>query len=404
MNNEVYIGDCVSVLTSDAFKKYRDKVSIIYIDPPYNTKNRDLPYRDSFGVDEYRELISDSLSAGKDMLARDGVIFISIDDNSLVEVRVICDVIFGSGNFLGTFITNQAKRSNAKHVNVCHEYVLCYAKDKRFVKPFTVPRLEVEKDKWLITRIQSVVETCFFERLKAGDLTAAISAAQTELGKLISHYTANGENSWLRNYNLVDEYGRIFYAVDLSVPGNPRRVDIDEIPLRLDALPSRGWVSDEEFIRLHKERRLHYRNGRPYRKKYLNEAEDNAQSVLPFYSRQGTEDLKRLGLGGLFETAKPVELIKHLIRITGKKEGIVLDFFAGSGTTGQAVAELNLAADYNLNFLLVQRSERLHEDYEAVCYEYNIPELIEEVLLLRLRTVYSNLGGEPGFSFYDMEA
>lgn len=88
----------------------------------------------------------------------------------------------------------------------------------------------------------------------------------------------------------------------------------------MPALKTRGWVSDNKFIKLYKENRLSFRDGRPYKKKYLIEAEDNVSSILNFYSRQGSEDLKRLGLNNLFDTPKPVELIKFLFRIIDKKE------------------------------------------------------------------------------------
>jgi adenine-specific DNA-methyltransferase len=106
-------------------------------------------------------------------------------------------------------------------------------------------------------------------------------------------------------------------------------------------------------------------DGRPYEKHYLDDSEDAVYSILPFYSRHGTEDLKRLGIGGLFDTPKPVAMIEMLVlaMASGRKELKVLDFFAGSGTTGQAVwqAQAKLGDSCNLSFDLVQIDEKMRK-------------------------------------------
>lgn len=406
--NKILIGDCRSVLSSAEALDYASydgcgkaelrregAVSIVYIDPPYNTGSK-LCYNDSRTDEDWYDLLDQSVVECRHLLRDDAVIFVSIDDNKYAELKLLMDNRY---DYLGTFITHQAQRSNAKHVNTVHEYVLCYAKDKSKVKPFSVLRKDNPEESWLIGRIERAVSVVFNDYYNRYGVEQAISYAQSSLLSLIRHYTLGGENSWLNNYNRVDENGKVFYPVDLSVPGKPRRVDIDEINLHLDPLPTRGWVSDEMFIALHKEGRLYFRDGRPYRKKYLHEAEAKAQSILPYYSRQGTEDLKRLGLGGLFDNPKPVELIKHLIRLTSIKDGVVLDFFAGSGTTGQAVIELNAQEGCDLSYLLAQKQEIVrNETVLAACEKYDVNPFIEDILVHRLRKVYERVGIEPSFS------
>lgn len=171
--------------------------------------------------------------------------------------------------------------------------------------------------------------------------------------------------------------------------GKPRTVDIPEIGLHLDPLPTRGWSSDSKFIELHNAGRLIFRDGRPYAIHYLSEAEDSAPSILVFYSRQGNEDMKRLGLDGIFDTPKPVNMLKYLLRITGVSEGVVLDFFAGSGSFCQAVEEVNKEDGKNLQCLLIQLDEDIELKTEAFerCLELGIEPNIPAVLEARLKKI-----------------
>ncbi|EQK94362.1 hypothetical protein N198_08100 [Helicobacter pylori UM037] len=120
----------------------------------------------------------------------------------------------------------------------------------------------------------------------------------------------------------------------------------------MKTLKSRGWSSDEKLKELYYQNRLIFKNNRPYEKYYLKESQDNCLSVLDFYSRQGTKDLEKLGLKGLFKTPKPVGLIKYLLLCSTPKDSIILDFFAGSGTTVQAVMEVNRDHCLNWSFYL----------------------------------------------------
>ena len=369
MKHKVYIGDNAEVMLNNKdFEQYKNKVSVIYIDPPYNTKTK-KSYNDKQEREEWIEFMRTRLVYGAWTLKDDGVIFISIDDNEYAYLKVLCDEVFGEQNFLGTFITKQSQRSNSKHINTVHEYILAYAKNKKKCPEFKVKRINTPEGKQIIEEVQDMADDCITVQ---------------EFRKRLAKYTEEGGYSWLRNYNCIDEEdGEVYFATDLSTPGKPRTVDIPEIGLHLDPLPTRGWSSDAKFIELHNADRLIFRDGRPYAIHYLLEAEDSAPSILDFYSRQGNEDMKRLGLDGIFDTPKPVNMLKYLLRITGVKEGIVMDFFAGSGSFCQATEEVNKEDKKNLQCLLIQLDEDIAEGTEAyercqvLGIEPNIPAVLE---------------------------
>lgn len=379
MCNQIFIGDNLKVFNDANFKKYIGKVKCIYIDPPYNTKSTKT-YCDKLSNEKWGEEIKQRLHSASYFLDSDGCIFISIDDNEYAFLKLICDDVFGRENYVGTMITKQALRSNAKWINTVHEYVLCYAKNKKNLKPFVVKRIDIPDDKLLIDDISKRVK-CVFK--SDGQV-----AAEKELKKIIKKLVETSSSFfWIRNYSNVDEKGNIFFATDLSTPGKPRIVDIPEIGLHLEPLKTRGWSSDERFVQLHKQNRLFFKkDGRPYAIHYLSESEENAPSIINFYSRQGTEDLKKLGLQGLFDTPKPVSLLKYLIRLTNFSEGLIMDFYAGSGSTAQAVYEINKEDNKHLEYILIQRPELINKETEAyqLCEHFSIKPTIDSVLQYRI--------------------
>ena len=380
MKHKVYIGDNLRVmLTNRDLAQYFGYVNVVYIDPPYNTKTK-KSYNDKQEREEWLEFMNARLVFGRNHLADDGVFFISIDDNEYAYLKVLCDEVFGEQNFLGTFITKQSQRSNSKHINTVHEYILAYAKNKKKCPEFKVKRIDTPEGKQIIDALETYAVFSIAT-------TDTLDDALKEYRKRLKEFCRDENLSWLRNYNYIDKDGKPFFATDLSTPGKPRTVDIPEIGLHLDPLPTRGWSSDAKFIELHNAGRLIFRDGRPYAIHYLSEAEDSAPSILDFYSRQGNEDMKRLGLDGIFDTPKPVNMLKYLLRITGIKEGVVMDFFAGSGSFCQATEEVNKEDKKNLQCLLIQLDEDIQEGTEAYdrCKELGIEPNIPAVLEARLQ-------------------
>lgn len=380
LKNTITIGDNLALL-KDLISK-STLFDIIYIDPPYNTGNN-FSYNDSRDVDEWTTFMMERLTAAREVLRDDGVIFISIDDSSLYELKIACDHIFKKSNFIGTFITKQAMRSNSKHINIVHEYIVVYAKNKKYLSPLKIKRINSPKDGIMIRNTSALVRRKFNYSGK--------KEAEKLLSDLNSDYMKKNNVTWIRNYSQVDDNGDIFFPKDLSVPGEPSPLKIDEIGLNLPALRTRKWSSPQKIIKLHNEGKLYYKNNRPYEKHYLKDSYDHVSSILDFYSRQGTNDLTKLGLRNLFDTPKPVELIKYLIRISthNKNNASILDFFAGSGTTGQAVMEINIKDDKHHTFHLGQLDEKVAKNTAQYNFaiENGITPSVEQLMIFRLNKV-----------------
>lgn len=374
--NSVYIGDNLHVLKQLA----ANSVDFIYIDPPYNTNNK-FSFNDS--NNQWATDIKIRLEVASTLLKKTGCICISIDDNEVAELLTICHSVFGKSNYVGTFITRQAQRSNARHINITHEYVIVFAKSKKDLGEFYIKRTSIPEDNEMIANISNRVKQ---------SLLISRKKAQEVLKEQIEKYSHERGISWIKNYSNIDECGKVFFSKDLSTPGKPSELHIEEINLHLPALKTRGWSSREKILKLHKLNRLVFKNGRPYEIQYLEDAVDNAPSVLNFYSRQGTNDLKKLGLYGYFDTPKPVELIKFLIRTTMHQDALILDFYAGSGTTGQAVYEINKEDNMDHKFILVQCKEPISKASDVfnklVDAGYQSPK-ISDVLELRLNKYLS---------------
>lgn len=386
MQNKIFIGDNLKIMCSQKFEEYYKKIRFIYIDPPYNTANTTFAYNDK--NDKWCQDISKRLAASLQFLHDEGVIFISIDDNELANLLSICYGIFGKENYVGIFITKQAQRSNAKHINIIHEYIVCFAKNKKKLPKFFINRLENPTEAEQIKSIINKVKKAF---------AVSKENANAELKKQIEKYVQETGKTWIINYTNIDDNGNIYFAKDLSTPGKPSRIDIDEIGLHLEPLKTRGWSSKEKLLELHKANRLCYKNGRPYSIEYLYEATDNVSSILDFYSRFGTNDLKKMGLNGLFDTPKPVEMIKFLIRCSQHQDAIILDFYAGSGTTAQAVYEINKEDSTHHSYVLVQLDEKINTNNDAYAFMkargYDNP-TVDQAMLLRLDT-YLKINNKP---------
>lgn len=250
--NAIYIGDNLSVMQSPAFDAYQGTIDCIYIDPPYNTTNS-FSYNDKNS--NWKNDIKKRIEISRDLLADSGVIFISIDDNELVSLMDVCNFVFGKENFVGVFVTKQAERSNAKHINVIHEYVVCFSKNKKKLPPFFIHRQDDPTERALINNVIKSVKKAY---------KVSIKEAEQVLKEQINNYTKITGETWIKNYNNIDSNGRIYFAKDLSTPSKPNSLDIDEINLHLKPLKTRGWSSKEKILKLYREQRLVFKKGRPY--------------------------------------------------------------------------------------------------------------------------------------------
>ena len=169
-----------------------NSVKLIYIDPPYNTGSK-FVYDDSRKSADWLGFMRSKLLQSNRILREDGVIFISIDDNEYANLHILCDEIFGMSNKLGTLITRQATRSNSKHVNTIHEYVLCYARNKKEVSEFKTKRVNIPAYRQTILKISRLIKA----KLKSEGLESAMK----KLKELQAHYEHIDGYSWLKNYN-----------------------------------------------------------------------------------------------------------------------------------------------------------------------------------------------------------
>ena len=333
---------------------HKGKVDVIYIDPPYNTGSENFIYNDNRyntveNEDPYRHskwlaFMNLRLRLARDLLTEKGSIFISIDDNEVAQLKLLCNEIFGEGNFVAQ-ITREAIKggSISGHIRECHDFILVYAKDKNKIS-FT--GLE-----------QSGVE-----------LNLEDEKGKYAIGRELNKWGAGSRR---------EDCPSMWFPI--SGPGGkavyPIRNDGSEGRWRwgkkklLDAV-NKGDVIFEKrangtYIVYEK-----IRDDSKRIKQFTTIFKDN------YINAKGSESLKEIfGTSmSIFNYAKPVELIKDLILLSNiPNGGVVLDFFAGSGTTGQAVLEMNQEGNKNRKFILCTNNEN------SICNKITYPR-IEKVI------------------------
>lgn len=366
---------------------YMGKVKMIYIDPPYNTGN-DFVYEDDFArtqaaedlssgdIDEkgnrYRKnnrtngrfhsdwcsMIYPRLLIARSLLTEDGVIFISIDDNEVHNLRKICDEVFGEGNFVAELIWANKEgggSSDSSYFRIKHEYILCYSKEKDNVKVIgaeinNIDRYK-EKDKYIKER-----GPFYLQKLGMGSIQYSESL----------------------DYPITAPDGIEIYPKDNN-SGKKACWRWSKIKLK--------WGIDNDFIVIKKDSNNIWT---VYSKQYLkvdNEGNGIDRTQRPFglinefSSTQASKLLDTIGLSNFFSYSKPYELIKYLInRVIDKNENsLILDFFSGSATTAHAVMQLNAEDGGKRKYICVQLNEATPEDSEARKAGYaSIPEIAKE--------------------------
>lgn len=375
----IYIeGDNLEVLKL-LQESYLNKIKMIYIDPPYNT-GKDFVYKDNFTKSGEEELFesgqrdvygqrlqanpetsgryhSDWLSMmyprlklARNILTDDGVIFISIDDNEVHNLRKICDEIFGEGNFVADLIWQKkfSRSNDATYFSTMHDHILCYAKNN----------VLDNKNGWKIGL------------LPRGE----------EIPKGYSNPDNDSRGVWT-SVALQAKSGSDKSRYEITTPNG--RV----------CLPPNGryWsVSKETYEKLLSDNRIWFGvegNGTPRQKTFLSEVQDGLRpNTILFHSevghnQEGKQETKNLFSDiGVFDGPKPVKLLKHLSLISNlKDDSIILDFFSGSATTAHAVMQLNAEDGGNRKYIMVQLPEATDEKSEAYKAGYkNICEIGKE--------------------------
>lgn len=366
-DNLIIEGDNLEVLKL-LQKSYFGKIKCIYIDPPYNTGN-DFIYPDDYSEDKqayweksgvkqngvkldtntnssgryhsnWLSMMNSRLLMARNLLKEDGVIFVSIDDNEVHNLRKLMDEVFGEENFSSVFVwkTRQAtgKQTSATNVNINHEYLVAYSKSN----DFSYRGIDRNRDSYS-------------------------NPDNDPRGDWAKHPLDVGSTK--------EERPNCFYTIEDPNTGN-----------KFEANPNRVWrFSKNRMVGLIQDNKIIFDSkgkNRPYLKKFWNELEDeykpistyalpnniiSEKGILSPYYATATKELQKLLNGKYFDYPKPTQLIKSLVQQSTKEKDIVLDFFAGSGTTAHAVMDLNKEDGGNRKFILVQIPEATDEKSEA---------------------------------------
>lgn len=362
-------------------KTHKGKIDVIYIDPPYNTQSSEFIYddkmigtEDTFRHSKWLSFMNRRLKLAKNLLSDVGIIFISIDENEFSQLKLLCDDIFGEQNFIDCIVWNKRVPKNDKGIGNIHEYILVYANKSDYKYKFLMPKDGMSDIEKLINDLK---------RKKV-----SIEEAELELKKL---YKKNNYDRAITLYNNIDDDYEIWGKINLSWPnGNtfgPRYDIIHPLTHKAVKVPDRGWRWSEETFKSmldYENVKIRYdgsvicgkiwfakdENTQPSSIKYLSEVDRMLlRTIISTKSDGGMELEKIFGQKSKFAYPKPVTLIKLLIdSITyDNKDALVLDFFAGSGTTAQAVYELNKEDNGSRKFILCTNNE--NNICEDITYE-----------------------------------
>lgn len=374
---------------------YSGKIKCIYIDPPYNTSSDEFVYPDKFDRHEAEVLgIADNLSEedfdrmefsfktkkshngwlafmcprlllARDLLAKDGVIFISIDDNEQANLKILCDEIFGEENFVADFIwkKKQGGGNDSNLVVVEHEHILTYSKN--------ISQTKFNLDK----------------KYKLDDNLYPYTDENGDYG-LITLDKSSIRFSQSLVFEIKDKEGNSY------------------IPRIINGKQS-CWRWGKEKVEKEYDK-LVFKDGKVYTKYYRPEGVTPKSLLIDtIYGRTetGNDDIKKLfGNDKPFNYPKPLNLVTHFVSIATNSNDLILDFFAGSGTTGHAVMTLNAEDGGNRKFILCQIDEPITQGKPAYqfCIDNDLPPVISSITIERLRRAGEQIGsGDTGFKVFD---
>lgn len=379
---------------------YREQVKCIYIDPPYNT-GKDFVYSDNFtedkkpyweqtGVTEngvkvdtntetegrfhsnWLNMMYSRLLIARSMLKPEGVIFISIDDNEVHHLRKLCDEVFGEDNFIGTFINNSTPNArDYGHIGKMHEFCMFYAKDILY----TETNLLEDKEK----RFSFKDDVGEFNVHPLYNSNVAFTPENRP--NLYYPFYLNPEKQ-------LSVLGEEFYEISLTPDENS--VEIYPPKSVKDGVQFVWrWGKDKSKGELNKEIVGYETEDGDYRiVQKMRTSEKLIRSLLSekeFTSRRGTAEVEKLFGKKVFSFPKPVELLKSFLKVATDKNSLVLDFFAGGGTFGQALMELNQEDEGNRKFILVQIPE--FTDAKSLAFKNNYKKISDITIERNKRVV-----------------
>ena len=357
--NKIIHGDNLEALKS-LLPEYEGRVKCIYIDPPYNTGNEKWVYNDNVNDPKIKKWLGEVVGKqGEDLsrhdkwlcmmyprlkllhklLAEDGVIFISIDDNEQANLRLLCDEIFGANNFVTNFIWERKKKPAflSNQLGSITEYVLCYGKEIKTLPAFTSSEFKTtEGKKYPLNNAGNGISILTFpEQSVQFHIDNSIIEPQDMSGgniitKLLDKVViVNGKN--ITPFRLEGEW-RYSQTRLNEIISNKEELIISKIPFRPNHIKRGG-----------DEKKIH--NFLSYRTYDINTNEDASANLQSIFGQKA------------FDFSKPDNLLSFLIDLITDSESIILDSFAGSGTTAHAVLNLNKKDKGNRKFILVEMED-----------------------------------------------
>ena len=386
---------------------YLHKVKMIYIDPPYNTGN-DFVYEDDFAQSseeylansgqfdeqgnrmftnaesngrfhtDWLNMIYPRLKVARDLLTDDGVIFISIDDNEVENLRKVCDEVFGEQNFVDCLHWKKKKQPSflAKHTAKVMEYVIVYAKNTFKLEKLSVEKVSDSNKK--VININNKISSRIFKpgvRVKSEEQTGIIKAGV---------YTGRSMDVEYKN-DIYYENSRTTNEVEVVSKFSDSQSNIDTFIQKDLLYITKNFLLRRDVGEEAAEKRKSITD------LLLNDYGDNQESDKEFLE---LFDKK------YFDYTKPIKLIYNLVKSNFTEEGIILDFFSGSATTAHAVMQLNSEDGGNRKFIMVQLPEKTDEKSEAFKAGYkNICEIGKE----RIRRAGKKIKEESPLTTQDLD-
>jgi adenine-specific DNA-methyltransferase len=413
-------------------ESYLGKVKMIYIDPPYNTGG-DFVYKDNFikrssdyaevsgaydeegnqvvqepekNVDsngrfhtDWLNMIYPRLKVARDLLTEDGVIFISIDDHEVENLRKICDEILGESNFVGQLILKTATDNNPSQINIEHEYMLCYAKNK-FIQTNWTRQSEAAG--------QIVQKYKEFKKLYSDN-----EEIQIKLRQWIKAH--KDELPQVTHYNNVDDKGVYSSSSNSSNPhpGGYMFDIIHPVTGLPCPKPANGWRWPEKtFKDYDASGEIEWgkdHTTQPHIKKRIETSVEYLRTLIYEDNRASTKMLTDLFDGHkVFENPKPVNVLNRIIAFVTNKDSLVLDFFSGSATTANAVMQLNAADNGKRRYIMIQVPEKTDAKTEAYkCGYKTICEIGKERIRRagkKIKEEHPDWKGDTGFRVLKLDS
>ncbi|MBE0515490.1 site-specific DNA-methyltransferase [Sulfurimonas sp.] len=368
---------------------HKEKIDVIYIDPPYNTGEKDFKYNDSYvdKEDSYRHskwlsFIEKRLNIAKEVLSKDGIIIVHIDEHESNNLYLLLSKVFGEKNSLGTIIWNKKNpKGDSKGVSVMHESILCFAKNKeKFLALENVLRRKKPNAEAILRKasqlyrkisrtvipddVKEVIKPFNYpkETLKDFEVTYNLELVNKEFQNWLNKQEfSNGEKA----YKFIDSDGEVYQSVSMAWPNKKPAPEDYFLPLihpvtnRPCPIPARGWRNPPVTMqRLLLADLILFGTDemtQPRRKYLLRE--NMFENTNSLYENGNSDDSLFTDMGLDFAYPKPVSAVQYLIASIYPQAQIICDFMAGSGTTAHAVLELNRIDGGNRKFILCTNNE-----------------------------------------------